>query len=1222
MAYSFAPNDEPLYVSEGDYVQFKYVAPNAWDTTLNVSILIGDLPQTWLITTIPEDVAPDPYPFEDLKPAELDTLYTYGDGNRPSESIITVTGLTDTTIVPIFISSNLPIPQNEADKTQYYGFRIKVWDEDNLVYGAWGPWQTDSGQVKNLDQVQVRGRSKLLENQNTRIVVSIGSGVQNWDITTKAIPVNEPIPFPVFTDLDGVKLSTSIYSEVLQITGLLEPGTISVSNGEYAISNNANTVTDPNGYEVLDGATFTPNPDTISNGQYVQLKIQSSNLGLDDRSMVLQVAEGLGSTWTVTTKEAISETPNSFNFPPKNSVEFDTLVPSAARPAAGISGLGNDVEVPVTLVSTDAPDVKIKITDENGVDGSIGIFPATVRNGYQITLYHQTSNVPSEVLSTVIKVGDLQIPAWQTINTGPPDDTPDGLVGPANLNNQPPNTYVTSAPFSIPGINVPVTLTSSNVNSSISIDGDNPADFPNPRSRTFDPATDTSVQIIILTATNLGTTESTSFQAGTAIAGTNPFTWSATTYQNAPDLTEAGSWYSLKTDKFDGYSVGTVIPILKKNFLVGYGDLDGGLNDRYPGFVECDGRDMDPNIYRELYEAIGTQYGGSVNENTTVETVSQTRNGINYTSTISTLTYTGTFKLPDYRNRRLCGTGTVDSASGNAAFLTPSNGKSFTQAGAEGGFWYFDKVDPFGVEPYEQIQGPATADNADPGGGISSFNMWWSSKYTSDDGQSTDPTGGGDSNDGTNGFFGSGIGQWAYRGAGFNGWTAVGQQEVREEDMIYGVGSNGNGTGMKLKITYEATDGGGGTFNTRIRIDEILDPGSGYEVGDVLTSAWWNNIGSNRIIELNGVTPANDGQTGLVSDFYSLGTVRITGLETLTTNIIFTITGSVSATVGPLNSIVVIPPTHQHQFYAARTESDDGFPLIGFGNVNSGTGSSITRGTMMRTGKGTSDNGQEPADFSNGVIVVGAEPDGGGSSPNTPEAAWALVLADGAFIGGNNAFEQSLQTYLGDKWTDMATFISDYMSGGFTSTGGVLDFDDNIQELENETGQDMTNEGTGGDVIAFNVGINFYTWWITNTSGLNANRMQGNGMGAHGCVIDIIPGNFTIDSFLPTSSNVKTHRHLLTEDIVQNFNADFTGGNLNEEGTLNNGKGSGLGGSNVGTQIPIVFDQSQLFMDMTEGTFEFSRSFVKPVPNVTMRPQKQAPLINPFHKTKYIIKAY
>jgi hypothetical protein len=70
------------------------------------------------------------------------------------------------------------------------------------------------------------------------------------------------------------------------------------------------------------------------------------------------------------------------------------------------------------------------------------------------------------------------------------------------------------------------------------------------------------------------------------------------------------------------------------------------------------------------------------------------------------------------------------------------------------------------------------------------------------------------------------------------------------------------------------------------------------------------------------------------------------------------------------------------------------------------------------------------------------------------------------------------------------------------------------------------------------------------------------------------------------------------------------------------GIGSPTGGSNVDDQITVTFSQSEVFMDMTEGTFTFKSSFKKPTPDVAMRPQRQVPIINPFHKSKYIIKAF
>jgi hypothetical protein len=65
---------------------------------------------------------------------------------------------------------------------------------------------------------------------------------------------------------------------------------------------------------------------------------------------------------------------------------------------------------------------------------------------------------------------------------------------------------------------------------------------------------------------------------------------------------------------------------------------------------------------------------------------------------------------------------------------------------------------------------------------------------------------------------------------------------------------------------------------------------------------------------------------------------------------------------------------------------------------------------------------------------------------------------------------------------------------------------------------------------------------------------------------------------------------------------------------------AGTGGA--AAQINVNFTQSDIFMDLTEGIFKYSSAFKRPFPDVIMRPQRQVPILTPFHKSKYIIKAY
>ena len=1043
MTYSFAPSNQPLYVREGDFIQFKFKAPSTWDTTLTVTVKIGNLTQFWSIITVPEDFTPDPFPLEDIEDAELDTMYYYADGNRPSEAVLVISGLTDTTEAPIQISSTFGVPAG-GNPLDYYGMRIDFegtgtsWSTGSAATDYY--ITTDTGippRVKNGSRVTVKSRTKNFSNIKTRLTLQIGTSFEYWDILTKPIPVNAPEPFPEFTDIFNQPLNTYIYTpEVIQVNGLFDPGAVTVTGGEFAVSNNANTVTNGDGFDILSGVTWASSG-TVTNGQYIQLRILTTSNANTILNAGLSIAEGTGSTWTITTEDAPSENPDPFSFPNVGNVNVNTLVGSEQRPTTGISGLGEGISVPVELLNTTSSLVRIKINN-----GSIGLFPTTVTNGDTIRLYLTSAATIDTIRSMQIKVGDRTITTWGVETFSGPDDTPSNITPPANRTGVIPGTYVTSSPVQIPGINVPVTITSTNVNSLISIDYDTPSVGP----RTFDPAINNSFRIVLLSASNLSTEENTQVSIGTTGAVNNPFIWRVTTYATVPvnPAANLGVWYSKKTAKEDGYSIGTILPIPKQG-LNNYGQLtDGGLTDRYPGFIECNGQSLDPNEYESLYEVIALTYGGNVTQSVSNVNVSQTRDGVTYSSQVVTKSYNGTFNVPDYRNRRLCGTGIVDSARGNSVFVPISNGKLITEPGAEGGYWFFDKVNPFGPEPLEQIQGPI------------------------------------------------------------------------------------------------------------------------------------------------GTT------SGLNSQFYSLGTVRVRGTETLTDNIQFTITGQVEGQIGELQELVVGTPEHDHIYYAAVAETERGFPLIQWGNVTNGRG-------MFQTADGT-DSANFRQFFESGLDPAAGE---GENNAELIRAGWLKILGTDAFSSEPSIdFENSLRAYYGDDWDGFPEWIEEYFGTGMTGE---------------ETGEDRIDTFNNAPVLNFE--IPFYTWWLSDYDAVSGVDLRYNlaAVPMFGCVFDLRPATFTIDNFLSASGTTLGHSHKMTQDPVVNFQTDFTGGNVGKQG---NGGSEGSGLTNGSNEIDVIFTQSDIFMELTEGTFEFSRSFIKPVPDVTMVPQDKAPILVPFHKTKYIIKAF
>ena len=988
MAYQYSTT--PLYVADGDVIQFRYQAPPFWDYTETITIQIGGLTQFWYITTVPEDFQPDPFPFTNVTNADLDTLYVYADGSRTGENIIVVSGLTPTTQAGVSLTANV------VGDASVYALRI----DTGSGFGAWFQPTTASTVVENGHRIQVRAKSSTFNNQPVRVTLGIGLGYETWTVTTKAIPLNIPNPFPEFDNLTGQPLNKTIYSNIIRIQGLTGPASVSLDAGaEFAISNNNTTTTNGDGFDVLSGVTFSSGLGTITNGQYLQLRQQSANSAFTIAQTSLSIGDqSNGSVWQVTTGASQSTTPNSFIFPDVTGAIEDFLQPSAERPLGGLTGLGDGIEVPVTLVSTTSSEVKIKINN-----GSIGVFPANVKNGDTITLYARSSADFSGVVEAQIQVGNLVIPTWQVItNAGPDYDAT--FNRPNDLTNRVPSSFVSSSVVTVTGINRTITITATN-GALISIDYDTAVPGP----RTFDPRVNSTFYLILQAADQLLTPAFTDVVVGTEadnVAAVS-FRWTIITYASVPPpASDLGVWYSRKTEKFDGYPIGTVLPIMKEGFD-DYGDLSGDLGSRYAGFVECNGDSYPASRFPGLWDIIGNTYGGDGSYDETNKE------------------YLGSFNVPDYRNRRLAGTGVVDGSVASSAFLPIATvGKGIFDVGAQGGYWYFDKVDTTGSLPFEQVEGSGT--------------------------------------------------------------------------------------------------------------------------------------------------------TGVDSQFFSIGTVKVTGLDTLVENINFNITGSVTGQVGPISNVVVSAPEHNHLMITAVIESESGDPLIPWATRalfgSNATAGETTYGGSNLTSEYTSDRQRYWEQFINSEV--------------------------------SSNFGAELGRYNGQT---LDQFIANLPDSGIPNNPGSTNTDsDNIQ---------------------------FMVFWVSPASALNTPVAEGRLVDTANppldvpgstrevsAVIDTESATFRVDSYTSPTGTTNSHSHYMTIDAIENPNTDYSGGNTPDAGIIAPPYGSGLG--TAATTIQVTFDQNEVQMELTEGLFEFSTNIKKPFPDVALAPQRQVPILTPFHKTKYVIKAY
>lgn len=169
---------------------------------------------------------------------------------------------------------------------------------------------------------------------------------------------------------------------------------------------------------------------------------------------------------------------------------------------------------------------------------------------------------------------------------------------------------------------------------------------------------------------------------------------------------EVGTQLGRFSSKFDGLPIGSLMPVFKDTTQeYNWGDLDGNINSRFHGWIYCDGRAVSKDDYPLLYNLFSN--GGKT---------------IAYYNEDAA---TGEFFLPDFRNRKVLGTGVVDSTSSSSPIVNPtysplgstSGNISGQRPGCVGGMWFIDTIDDPGYDgqqntELEQVYTPADGQKA------------------------------------------------------------------------------------------------------------------------------------------------------------------------------------------------------------------------------------------------------------------------------------------------------------------------------------------------------------------------------------------------------------------------------------------------------------------------------------------------------------------------------
>ncbi|HFD11420.1 MAG TPA: hypothetical protein ENJ32_02960, partial [Crenotrichaceae bacterium] len=230
-----------------------------------------------------------------------------------------------------------------------------------------------------------------------------------------------PDPF-AFVDQDQVSLETLIESNPITITGITDPATILVQNGEYSVN----------------GQDYTSIAGSVVNEDVIRVRHTSSSDSLDTVETTLDVG-GVSDTFSTKTAKADTK-PDRISFAAVVNASPSTLLESSQETVSGINA--------PTPVSVSGGEYRINAgayTTENG----------TVHNGDTVQVRHTSSSRSKGKVRTTLKVGNLSASFQST--TRSLDTKPDKISFTAALNVSP-STLIESSQETVSGINAPTPI--------------------------------------------------------------------------------------------------------------------------------------------------------------------------------------------------------------------------------------------------------------------------------------------------------------------------------------------------------------------------------------------------------------------------------------------------------------------------------------------------------------------------------------------------------------------------------------------------------------------------------------------------------------------------------------------------------------------------------------------------------------------------------------------
>ena len=562
--------------------------------------------------------------------------------------------------------------------------KIRVCDSNQQNCSAY----TSSPQfVRNGEWIQVQMTTGLDYFTTYPIRVVVGDTEVYWIVETGEPPDTVTNPFEI-PDKINVDINTLVESDEVEISGINTLVDITATGGAEISICSSSGVCD----------SFLPSPRQIGNNQLFKVRLTSSSNYLTTVGTTVKVGDSNTESFNLTTLKEPDRDPNSFIFFEITKQPLETEVRS--KNSVVIQGIDSPILFEITRDDGGSSNATVIL---NGVD--TGLSSVQVQLYDIVRLQYLTSNTPGERVEFTITAGDFET-VWAVTNDGSFGTNPDPFVFTP--------VYADSLQFgesnetiTIAGLGFSAVAIYGTNGAQFSIDGGPFTEYTQGSPGSISNSQIFKVRILasaiegfdVVSAVTVGS-YSTSFSVFANAGVVDPILgqWYSSVQTIKPTL--GGEQIRFST-KFEGLPIGTIMPVFQDSTENdNWGNLDGKPDSRFHGWIWCNGDFVSNEDFPLLFEIIQKSYGA--------------------TSADPTL-----FRLPDFRNRKVLGTGPIDGNSASSPIVNPLYGPgkiglnaSGNIPGSQGGMWFVDKIADPGVDTtgnnneFEQVETPATGQPA------------------------------------------------------------------------------------------------------------------------------------------------------------------------------------------------------------------------------------------------------------------------------------------------------------------------------------------------------------------------------------------------------------------------------------------------------------------------------------------------------------------------------